>query len=197
MNASRSQRNPRHATAGFTLIELVVVIILLAIVAVTALPRFINLKTDAQLAVMKGMKGALSGAHSQTALLIQLHPENLNSGGGQYTLENGQTIRVRGAIPDGRWNNTFANLVSFDATAQISQNLCDDDSLQWCVRQRGAAWFVNRGYASVAEGRGFVIFPNGYHVNQQRCYLYFLNPNDTAQPAESKSAVIGIDDSEC
>lgn len=37
----------KRTSHGFTLIELVLVIIVLGILAVTALPRFINLKDDA------------------------------------------------------------------------------------------------------------------------------------------------------
>ena len=46
--------------AGFTLIELVVVIIILAILAVIALPKFINIKQDAQVSVVQGTGGAFS-----------------------------------------------------------------------------------------------------------------------------------------
>ncbi|OEE79580.1 type II secretion system protein [Vibrio genomosp. F6] len=47
---------------GFTLIELVVVIVILGILAVTAAPRFLNLQTDARNARLEGMKGAIEGA---------------------------------------------------------------------------------------------------------------------------------------
>ncbi len=47
---------------GFTLIELVVVIIILAILAVTALPKFINLQSDARASTLEGVKGALESA---------------------------------------------------------------------------------------------------------------------------------------
>ncbi|MCL1139315.1 prepilin-type N-terminal cleavage/methylation domain-containing protein [Shewanella pneumatophori] len=49
---------------GFTLIELVVVIIILGILAVTAAPKFINLQGDARLSTLQGMKGAIQGANS-------------------------------------------------------------------------------------------------------------------------------------
>ncbi|WP_339670660.1 type II secretion system protein [Dasania marina] len=51
--------------SGFTLIELVAVIVLLGILAVTALPRFINLQADAKEATLQGIKGAIQGADTQ------------------------------------------------------------------------------------------------------------------------------------
>ncbi|MEZ9819356.1 type II secretion system protein [Shewanella sp. 10N.286.45.A1] len=49
--------------SGFTLIELVVVIIILGILAVTAAPKFINLQTDARQSALQGVKGAIQGAN--------------------------------------------------------------------------------------------------------------------------------------
>jgi MSHA pilin protein MshA len=49
---------------GFTLIELVMVIVILGVLAAVALPKFVDLKGDAQAAAVQGVAGAISSASS-------------------------------------------------------------------------------------------------------------------------------------
>ena len=51
-------------SAGFTLIELVIVIVILGILAVTAAPKFLNLQSDARQSTLSGMKAAMESASS-------------------------------------------------------------------------------------------------------------------------------------
>lgn len=52
--------------SGFTLIELVVVIVILGILAATAAPKFMNLQGDARISALNGLKGAVKSAVSMT-----------------------------------------------------------------------------------------------------------------------------------
>ena len=49
-------------SAGFTLTELIIVIVILGILAVTAAPKFMNMQGDARKAVLNGMSASMKAA---------------------------------------------------------------------------------------------------------------------------------------
>ncbi|GAW94417.1 MULTISPECIES: prepilin-type N-terminal cleavage/methylation domain-containing protein [Colwellia] len=98
----KSNMNVKAHQQGFTLIELVVVIVILGILAVTAAPKFIDLTGDAKASTIEAVKGSLNSAadmaHAKALVKGIAHNGSLSIAGGTVTFEHfyptGATIDV-------------------------------------------------------------------------------------------------------
>ena len=107
----------RKVQAGFTLIELVVVIVILGILAAVALPKFIDLTGDASKAAVQGVAGAISSA---SAINYGARKANVANGSAVANCTDAAALLQGGALPTG-YTITAATIAA-NATVSCTVN---------------------------------------------------------------------------
>ncbi|MDO6566695.1 prepilin-type N-terminal cleavage/methylation domain-containing protein [Alteromonas sp. 1_MG-2023] len=100
---------------GFTLIELIIVIVLLGILAVTAAPKFLNLQDDARDSVLQGMAGSLESASSVIYGKSLINDVAGTSDGSEsVNVGNSTTVSVVYGYPDAATTANFTSILDSD-----------------------------------------------------------------------------------
>ncbi|WP_166738821.1 type II secretion system protein [Psychromonas algarum] len=160
---------------GFTLIELVIVIVILAVLASTAFAKFNNLATEARIATVHAMQGAMSS----TASLVQmkLNIENVKDG---FITLNGNPIAVNDGYITGHWNNAwrYALDVGQEITFTKIADECTVNEICGVGNQRTADGIP----ISTNGSKGLVlIWLKGMKL-EDLCYAFYYNPNNGDAP---------------
>lgn len=165
---------------GFTLIELIIVIVILGILAVVAAPRFIDFSKDARVSTINSVASSMKVASE----LVNLKARIANVDEGILTIENlglpSDQVQVHGGYPEGYWNGVWKYILQLSDSIDYTNinSTCTISDLCGVGRQTSAPGFPEATNGS----RGIVmIWPKGMKLSDL-CYAYYYNREDGSEP---------------
>ena len=151
-------------SSGFTLIELIIVIVILGVLAVTAAPKFLNVQADAHIAVIKGAQGAMN-----TAVSI-FKAKSLTSGEGFTTVVEFEGVKGSHHQPYAASGTSGGFTADYSSPPEIFEaaGLSVDD---WRYR----IYIDNGSYAVVATPRSLIeqAQPTEPQIKSTQCYINY------------------------
>jgi MSHA pilin protein MshA len=172
INTTNTHNDKRNR--GFTMIELIIVIVILGVLAVTALPKFLNLSSDAKSATLESASGAMKNAlqlvYSQAVINHEEKGDGLvNINGTDVALYNGYPS-VRGKDSVAKLNRQVKSWLDIDSVDSYTALKSDNTS----------PFFVAK---STANNQIYIFFTSdrsSMNVNF-KCQILYQNPV-TASP---------------
>jgi MSHA pilin protein MshA len=165
----KNELKGKFTQAGFTLIELIMVIVVLGVLAATALPRFISLRGDANEATIRAMGGAmLSGAnliYAKSAILgvqgqaltnIDINGDGVND------------VEVEYGYPSAHRSNGIPKVMGSDFASAWT----------WSANAANTVFWLTT--ASLGKRSG--LYVNNTAVQASNCYLLYSRATSSAPP---------------
>ena len=105
-----------HRQSGFTLIELVMVIVILGLLAAVAIPKFVDLSGEARAAALSGVGGALASASA-----VNYAARKANAAKGNAVLDcTDASTAVQGGLPTGYTITSAAVVADASVTCTLT-----------------------------------------------------------------------------
>jgi len=178
MDYTLKQKNNQQ---GFTLIELIIVIVILGILAVTAAPKFLNLTGDTHRATLNSMVGTLKSASGlvYSKSIIQ----------GVNKLETG-SVDING---DGTGDiNTEYGYPSDERATGITLAMSDDFAEEWAWSTRNGPQRVVLTSAKLSpSGAGQKI--NNVPITTGDCFITYIAPTAEGDKPSITATLTGCD----